>query len=132
MLQGGCFCGAIRYEVLDAPFDSTICHCVDCRRVCGAPFVAWFTVKRLEFVLIRGQCKALASSANVLRGFCPVCGTHLTYQHAAYPDEIDITTGSLDIPDSVPPRHHTWVAQKLPWVLLSDGLPAYERSRSTH
>ena len=36
MLQGGCFCGRVRYEVTGIPFDETICHCSICRRTTGA------------------------------------------------------------------------------------------------
>ena len=32
MLQGGCFCGRIRYEVTGTPFNETNCHCSICRR----------------------------------------------------------------------------------------------------
>ena len=32
MLQGGCFCGRIRYEVAGHPFHEANCHCSICRR----------------------------------------------------------------------------------------------------
>ncbi|TKC89345.1 GFA family protein [Trinickia terrae] len=131
MLTGGCFCGQVRYEVSAPVADSTVCHCVDCRRVAGAAFVPWFTVERAGFRFVRGEPRMLASSAKVVRAFCPACGTHLTYQSADFPDEIDISTCSLDAPERVPPRHHTWTAQKLPWVNLSDGLPQYRGGDSS-
>jgi hypothetical protein len=125
MLTGGCFCGKLRYEVPGAPFYSTICHCVDCRRASGAPLVAWFTVKQSEFRFVLGAPASFASSAPVLRAFCADCGTPLTYRHNDRPDEIDITTCSLDEPEWVPPMHHTWIAQTLPWIHVSDSLPKY-------
>lgn len=128
MLEGGCFCGKVRYEVSGPPVYSTICHCEDCRRVSAAPFVAWFSVVRSGFRFLQGEPTRVATSQAVLREFCPDCGTHLTYQHDAFPDEIDIATCSLDAPERVPPQHHTWVSRKLPWVHLSDALPKYERS----
>ncbi|RYE54172.1 MAG: GFA family protein, partial [Hyphomicrobiales bacterium] len=30
-LSGGCFCGAVRYTVTGDVFNSTLCHCIDCR-----------------------------------------------------------------------------------------------------
>ncbi|WP_222945919.1 GFA family protein [Paraburkholderia podalyriae] len=130
MLKGRCFCREVRYEVLDIPFDSTVCHCADCRRASAAPFVAWFSVKRSEFRFVHGEPRSFASSKAVLRTFCPDCGTQLTYQHDDFPDEIDITTCSLDVPDLVPPEHHTWTSRKLPWVHVSDALPKHEGSYS--
>ncbi|GLU33718.1 GFA family protein [Trinickia caryophylli] len=127
MLEGGCFCGRIRYELLAAPFSSLICHCMDCRRIAGAPFVAWLTVKASELRVVRGEPKAITSSAEVMRTFCGHCGSQLTYRHAKHAGEIDVATGTLDEPAAVPPTLHTWVSQKLPWIVLSDGLPQYAR-----
>jgi hypothetical protein len=130
MLEGGCSCGKVRYEVFGTSFDSTVCHCADCRHASAAPFVAWFSVKRSQFRVVHGELKSFASSQAVLRTFCPDCGTHLTYQHDGFPDEIDISTCSLDTPDLVPPEHHTWTSQKLAWVHISDVLPQHQGSHS--
>jgi hypothetical protein len=128
MLKGGCFCGKVRYEIVGMPFYSTICHCVDCRRISGAPFVAWFSVRQSEFRFVLGEPAALASSKSVVRAFCADCGTHLTYQHKDFPGEIDISTCSLDAPEQVPPLHHTWTSQRVPWVRVSDALPKHAGS----
>ena len=55
MLTGGCFCGAVRYEAGGTPFDETNCHCSICRRTTGAPFVTWFSVRRSDFRVIKGE-----------------------------------------------------------------------------
>jgi hypothetical protein len=130
MLKGGCYCGSVRYEVSGTPFDATFCHCADCRRCAAAPFVAWFSVKRSEFRVVQGEPKHFASSEAVLRTFCPDCGTPLTYQHDGFPDEIDVSTCSLDMPDLVPPEDHTWTSQKLEWIDISNALPQYRDGRS--
>jgi hypothetical protein len=67
----------------------------------------------------------------VLRSFCPDCGTPLTYHHLDLPDEIDVTTCSLDRPELVPPQDHTWTERQLPWVHTMDGLPHFPKTRST-
>jgi hypothetical protein len=134
MLTGGCSCGAVRYELDAAPSSSTLCHCVDCRRIVGAPAVAWLTVPATALRFVHGSPQAHRSSAWAVRGFCGVCGTHLTYRHDGYPEEVDIVTCSLDDPAAVPPRDHTFAAQRLPWMRVDDmrvgdGLPVYPRSR---
>ena len=55
MFEGGCFYGQIRYEAHGAPFNATLCHCADCRRVTGAPLVAWFSVARSDFQFVAGS-----------------------------------------------------------------------------
>ncbi|MBI3197922.1 MAG: GFA family protein [Rhodospirillales bacterium] len=129
MLQGGCFCGAIRYEADDTPIQATACHCSICRRTSAAPVVAWFTVKPKAFRIVSGQPKSFRSSDHATRAFCPSCGTPLTFQSARYPDEIDVTTCSLDDPEQVPPRSHTWRASGVSWIKSADGLAAYPEKR---
>ena len=40
-LEGGCQCGAIRYQISGEPVMAAICHCAMCRRANAAPAVAW-------------------------------------------------------------------------------------------
>ncbi|MGG5823055.1 GFA family protein [Falsiroseomonas sp. HW251] len=125
MLKGGCLCGHVRYEAGGTPFHPTVCHCSMCRRAAGAPMVAWFTVRRAQFRFVGSAATRFASSAGVTRTFCPRCGTSLTFETEEFPDEIDVTTVSLDDPDAVPPADHTRTATQLRWVRLADGLPVY-------
>ena len=129
-IQGGCFCGAVRYRASSEPLASMVCHCHSCRRLTGAPLVAWLTFPKDQLVYLQGEPARLRSSPGVLRTFCAACGTQLTYQNDKYSDEIDVTTSSLDDPAAFPPTHHSWMSDNLPWVQMGDGLPAYARSRS--
>jgi len=129
MLTGGCLCGEIRYETTGEPFHLTNCHCSMCRRASGAPIVAWFSVPREELRWVQGAPKRYRSSTQATRSFCARCGTALTYEADAYPDEIDITTCSLDDPELVPPTDHTRTSSRLRWVKLADGLPQHAEAR---
>jgi hypothetical protein len=132
MIAGGCFCGAVRYQVPDgSAFNETICHCSICRRTTGAPFVAWFTVKRPELIFLQGTLTRFHSTPGAVRGFCGHCGTQITFENSASPDEVDLTTASLDRPETVPPTDHTFAADKVAWVKLCDGLPAHAAKRPT-
>jgi hypothetical protein len=130
MMTGGCYCGAIRYRLSGQIVSATICHCEDCRRTTGAPCVAWLSVPFAQFTLLAGTPTQFRSSSHATRTFCPNCGTQLTFVDDASPDEIDITTCSLDEPDGVPPRDHTFTSSRLAWLKLADALPQYRRSRS--
>jgi hypothetical protein len=130
MLAGGCYCGAVRYEADGAPLHRTLCHCTDCRRIAGAPAVAWFSVARNALRFTQGAPVLFRSSAAVTRGFCARCGTHLTYAHDAAPGEIDVTTCSLDEPQAASPEDHTFVRSRVPWLQTADGLPEYPATRA--
>jgi hypothetical protein len=129
MLTGGCLCGEVRYEAAGTPFHETNCHCSMCRRACGAPMVAWFSVPRAQLRWVSGTPTRYRSSAHAERSFCPRCGTQLTFQSDRYPEEIDITTCSLDDPERVPPQDHTRTSSQLRWVKLDDGLPRHAEAR---
>ena len=129
MLNGGCYCGRVRYRIDAVPVSSIVCHCVDCRRVAAAPAVAWITVKTAALHWSAEQPAFFSSSPKVTRSFCPRCGTPLTYGNHETPDERDVTTCSLDEPETMPPRDHTWTAQRLTWLNRADGLPEHRGNR---
>jgi hypothetical protein len=107
----------------------TSCHCSHCRRTSGAPFVTWFSIPRKAFRIIRGTPARFASSAHATRSFCAHCGTQLTFEHVRSPDEIDVTTCSLDEPEALPPEDHTYTRSRLSWVRLDDRLPQHATTR---
>lgn len=125
MLTGGCCCGAVRYEADGEPFDLCICHCEICRRTTGAPAVAWFTVRPEDLRLTKGEPARFASSATGSRQFCSTCGTQITFRDKRIPDEIDVTTASLDDPAAAPPVEHIWTRSRLPWMADLDRLPEH-------
>ena len=128
-LDGGCLCGAIRYRVSGKPTNTMICHCKSCRRAAGSPVVAWLTFATTDFRFSKGQPVEFSSSPPVRRTFCGSCGTPLTYAHRDSPESIDVTTCSLDAPQSFPPTHHSWLSDDVEWVRFGDDLPTYLQSR---
>lgn len=112
-IRGGCLCGAVRYTSLARPSCLTHCHCQSCRKASGAAFVSWFSVPA-EDLHWQGSPRFYASSAGVTRGFCPECGTTLSYQRAE--DEIDLTLATLDQPEAFPPVDHSFWCEHLPWA----------------
>jgi hypothetical protein len=130
VLEGGCYCGAIRYVAGDRAYDRTNCHCSICRRVSGAPFVAWFTVAAGELRWLAGEPTTFRSSDHATRTFCARCGTPLTFRSTASPDDVDVTVGSLDHPERVAPEDETHVTSKVPWVQLDPALPKYPGRRT--
>lgn len=131
MLTGGCLCGRVRYQADGVAFHETICHCSFCRRAVGAVSVAWFSVKRADLHFTSGSPTWFKSSAKATRSFCGACGTSLTFQDDDHTREIDIAIGSLDDPDSLPPKDHSEAASKLRWVHVDDGLPVYLERRDS-
>ena len=128
-MEGGCFCGAVRYRIEGTPSRVTNCHCIHCRRTSGAPFLTWAEAKASAFKFTKGIPNSFESRPHVTRKFCANCGTQLTFQNAEDDDLVDITVGSLDTPASVTPEDHVWCDRMLPWIKLQDGLPHYGLAR---
>jgi hypothetical protein len=129
VITGGCLCGAIRYEGRGEPYHVTHCHCADCRRSTGAPFVTWASFARPNFRFISGEPRVIAWAGR-LHSFCANCGTSLTFMSGAEADEIDVTVASFDEPQRVSPADHVWVCDRLPWIEAIGSLPVYEQERS--
>ena len=127
-LTGGCACGAIRYRIAGPAYDTGWCHCRLCQKSSGAPAMAFTTCALTDFAIERGR-DALGTLRLVdygERGFCTRCGTSLTIHVDYQKDEIDVACASLDDPEAVTPEFHIFVDQKIGWMTLADGLPAYE------
>ena len=98
--SGGCQCGAVRYRARGPVRHASICHCRMCQKALGnlmAPFASFDGP--VEWT--RGKPSYFQSSGRVKRGFCPNCGTPLTYQWGD--SNPSVTIGSLDRPDAVIP-----------------------------
>ncbi len=114
--EGGCFCGAVRYVFEeDAPLTAN-CHCTMCRRTSAAPFVTWTIVPVQKFSYTKGAPAVLHSSTIGVRHYCSACGTPLTCSISERPEHIDITTASIDQPESFVPTMEVHTDTKLPWL----------------
>ena len=126
VLEGGCLCGATRYRIDAVILNTGICHCETCRRAAGAQSVAWLTVPASGFRFDIGRPAIFASSPGVERTHCPTCGTSLTYRSEA--EMIDVTIGSLDDPEAVPPTQEIWLEHRLTWEAIDPSRSAWQRS----
>jgi hypothetical protein len=121
--QGGCQCGALRYEFEASLQDIAHCHCSICRRSSGGIVTTWITVPLASFRWLVGTPREYASSSSCTRSFCPTCGAHLTLFTTLSPHSLDITIATLDQPELAPADRHIWVQSRLPWLHLDPQLP---------
>lgn len=131
-IKGGCFCGSVRYVAKGSPSRITMCHCKHCRRTSGAPLVAWAEFQQTDFIIVEGSPAQIESRPGIIRQFCQLCGTQLTYQQLERDPAIYVTVCSLDEPEGVVPQDHTWASRMLPWLKIDDGLPRHELSGWSH
>jgi hypothetical protein len=127
---GGCVCGGTRYVLKSRPFALVDCHCIDCRRSAGAPYVTWGSVSREDLVVTKGEPRTI-SYENRIRSFAACCGTHLFFEDAKDSEAIDVTIASLDDPAPFATEKVIWLEDKLPWVRIDESLPSFPKTPKT-
>lgn len=127
-IEGGCQCGAVRYEIASAPERISLCHCRDCQKSAGAPMVAWAMVAKDDFKVIAGEARAVNSSGDSFRYFCAACGTGLYYINETYlPGVVDVQLMTLDMPGDFTPGAQVQTAEQAGWVAHLADIPAFAR-----
>jgi hypothetical protein len=116
MIEGGCFCGKIRYELAEGSHLVVNCHCTMCRKAHAAPYVAWLVAPLESFKYTTKEPSVLHSSSDGDRYFCPDCGSHIACMNHSRPEIIDVTVGSLDHPENAVPQKNVFRSTRLPWV----------------
>lgn len=128
--EGGCRCGAVRYRVSGPTIWSAGCCCRDCARAAGTPYVVWvgFPPDRVQF--LAEAPSVYTSSKGVLRGYCPACGTSLTYGRdpafEAVEPTLYVAAATLDDPDAYPPSEVVWYGQRPSWFALAASIPLHD------
>jgi len=123
-LFGGCLCGQLRYRIRHVR-GAFWCHCHMCRRASGSGALPWASVGREDIAFIQGTPARYDSSPGVTRLFCGRCGSPLVFDMAREED-VDVTIGTLDNPDSLVPTHHIWTQSALACTSgLGAGLPRH-------
>lgn len=117
--EGGCLCGEIRYRCAKDPEWAGYCHCPMCRRHSGAPVTLGVLFARDAVTWTKGEPSYYRSSAKAQRGFCPTCGSSLTWETAS---ALTLLVGTLDHPEEVRVDSHCYTASQLPWLNIRDDL----------
>ena len=129
--EGGCACGEIRYRLHARPIVVHCCHCHRCQRETGSAFALNALLEAANFELVQGIAEKLTRPTESGLGqdvhFCPSCRTAVwSVYSGAGPGAVFIRAGTLDNPYLCPPGVHIYTESKQEWVILPDGVPAFE------
>ena len=131
--EGGCLCGAVRFRTEGRSLFCAHCHCQWCRQAHGAAFVTWYGVKAEAFRLTQGEDRLrwYASSEKSERGFCATCGTTMFFRSSCAAGEVHVALACADGPIDRAPAAHVFYEAHVPWVVLGDDLPRYDRDAAS-
>jgi hypothetical protein len=137
-LTGGCICGAIRYEITEAPARVFACHCTDCQRVTGSAFAIGVAVPAGAFHATGKDLRAAAGGVTAegrikTHWICPDCGTRISGSPRIGTDPPSyqriVLGGTLDDTSWLRPTTHVWTRSKQPWIVLPEGDEIFDTVR---
>ena len=130
ILEGGCSCGAVRYRINARPLFTQCCHCTDCQRQTGGPFAINGMIETSNIELISGAPIIIDMPSPSGRGHeihrCPSCQTALWSNYGRRSWLRFLRIAALDKPSAITPDAHIFTRSKLPWVILPEGMRAFE------
>jgi hypothetical protein len=130
ILEGGCYCGAVRYRAEGEPMMKAQCHCRECQYMTGGAPNMFIAMPLAGFVYTKGAPKHFQRAdleRPVTREFCAACGTHLVTRPPGFPAAI-VKVGTLDDPAQFDgPNMAIYTMDKQSFHHVPDGLPAFER-----
>ncbi len=129
-LDGGCYCGALRYTAEGEPMMQAQCHCRECQYITGGSPNVFIAMPIPGFKYTKGEPTKFARSdleRPVTREFCAKCGTHVATRPQGFPAVI-IKVGTLDDPSLFAgPTLAIYTIDKQPFHRIPEGIPAFER-----
>jgi hypothetical protein len=130
-IQGGCYCGAVRYQADGDPLFKGQCHCRECQYISGGSPNFTMGMPAASFRYTKGKASEFRRSdldAPVTREFCGICGTHLLSRAPALPGAVLLKVGTFDDPALFGgPQMAIYTVDKQSFHHLPDGLPSFER-----
>ena len=133
-VEGGCYCGSLRYSSEGDPVFQGQCHCRECQYISGGQPNVVMGLPEAGFAYTKGSPKPFARGdldSPVTREFCAECGTHILAKSPAVPGLVLLKVGTLDDPSNFAgPQMAIFTIDAQPYHHVPDGVPSFERAPS--
>jgi hypothetical protein len=127
-LKGSCLCGNVRYAVDAEPALVAVCHCSDCQKFSGSAFGFLVAVPEAQLE-IRGVTKSYAklgdSGQQIVRRFCPDCGSGISEEAVTQPGLVLLNGGTLDDSSRVTPTIEAYCDREMHWAKLDASMQRF-------
>lgn len=126
-VAGSCLCGTVRWRARQPLAPLMHCHCSMCRKAHGAPFASFTSAKLEDFEWVSGEdsVRRYASSPEVERPFCAVCGSAVPGLLPAIGQAV-IPAGALDDDPGLRGGVHVFLGSKPAWSTVDPALEGHD------
>ena len=127
-LTGGCLCGAVRFELTEAPVVAYYCHCTRCQRRTGTAAAVSARVPPGSVRIVAGEEKVrrFVPDEGLPKAFCSDCGSALWAESRDEPQPVAVRLGVFDGDPGIRPTARQFTAYAAPWEPIpDDGLPRH-------
>ena len=132
-VQGGCLCGAVRFELVEPPVSAGYCHCTRCQRRTGTAASVSVQVDGNALRILSGseQIEGWApGDGGAEKCFCRSCGAHLFARSPADPRQIAVRMSAFDSDPGVRPAFRQYLNYAATWEPIpDDGLERFPEAR---
>ncbi len=129
-IEGGCYCGALRFKAEGDVLFKGQCHCRECQYASGGGPNYFMGLPEAALNYTRGQPKAFSRSDldnAVTREFCAECGTHILTRSPGMPGAVILKVGTLDDPGVYGgPQMAIYTMDNQTFHQLPEGLASFE------
>jgi hypothetical protein len=130
-IQGGCYCGALRFQATGDPMFKGQCHCRECQYISGGHPNVVMGMAEPGFKWSKGapkQFKRKDLPNPVTREFCAECGTHISTRSPGLPGVVLLKVGTFDDPTVFGgPMMVIFTIDKQSFHHIPEGVPTFER-----
>ena len=128
-IEGGCLCGAVRYQSTAEPIMTRTCWCRVCQYLASgnSTINVVFPKSAVTFTGTMKDYASVADSGNRMhRGFCPECGTQITSESEARAHLVIVRAGTLDDPQIARSSAVIWTKSAPNWAHIDPNVPHYD------
>jgi hypothetical protein len=128
-IDGGCYCGQIRYTFEGEVSAAMQCHCRECQYITGGNPNVFVILPEAGFSYTQGEpgsFKRPDLEEGVTRYFCPNCGTAIGTKSPRAAGAMVIKVGTMDDPSFYKPSVAIFTKDSQSFHHVGDGIPSFE------